>query len=543
MVLLLGCSLIVEAQCAVAATYYVATSGNDSNTGTLVSAPMRTITRAVNKVVAGDTVYVRGGTYREDVEMARGGTATAPVHVLPYGTELPIVKGSDIVTGWVPHSGGIWKKTGWSVNSQQVFVDFDARPGNSLQQIGMPAAHYGSWEYPTPVGSGVSSMIAGSFYWEAWSKTLYVWLKDGSSPNNHVMEASVRQRVFHMAQPYVSLKGFAFRHSNTSAFVQQGSAVELSSHSTIENSDIQYMDFAGLGMGYQQDSSQALNCNVSNNGNSGVNAIAATNFVVAGLKMNYNNSRKFNPLWHAGGLKAATGANGIVRDSEAAYNTGPGIWFDYSSSGKPIVVRSNYVHHNGPKEAAIFFEASSNGVIMDNVLVSNTRRGIYLAASHIVYVLNNTIVGTNERAAIEVAGMPRDNATLTDNKIQNNIISASGGTAQYDIFLQADNGSTIARNTSDYNLIHRPFGQVSYYKGKAYTDLPSWRSGTGYDMHSVNGDPLFVGTSYAGALSYQLGSGSMAVNRGLSLGTMVPDDYLHVVRPSLGVDIGAFEKK
>jgi parallel beta-helix repeat protein len=528
---------------AAAATYYVATTGNDSNTGTSVSAPMRTITRAVNKVVAGDTVYVRGGTYREDVEMARGGTATAPVHVLPYGTELPILKGSDVVTGWVHHSGGIYKRTGWAVNSQQVFVDFDTHPGKSLQQIGHPASFYGSWEYPSPVGSGVSTMKAGSFYWEAWSKTLYVWLKDGSSPSNHVMEASVRQRVFHMAQPYVSLKGFAFRHSNTSAFVKQGSAVELSSHSTIEKCDIQYMDFAGLGMGYQTNGAQALNCNVSNNGSSGVNAISANGFLLSGMKMNYNNSRNFNPLWHAGGFKGATNANGTVRDSEAAYNTGPGIWFDYSSSGKPIVVRSNYVHHNGPKEGAIFFEASSNGVIMDNVVVNNARRGIYVASSHIIYVLNNTIAGTTERAAIEVAGMPRTGATLTDNKIQNNIISAAGGNAQYDIFVQADNGSTIARNTSDYNLINRPFGQVSFYKGKAYTDLASWRSGTGYDMHSVNGDPHFVGTAYAGALSYQLGSGSAAVNKGLSLGTMVPDDYLHAVRPSVAVDIGAFEKK
>jgi parallel beta-helix repeat protein len=537
---LLWCCLVVEAQ---AANYYVATSGNDSNSGTSVNAPFKTISQAVNKVVAGDTVFVRGGTYREDVEMVRGGTAALPVRVLPYQSEVPILKGSDLVTGWVQHSGSIWKKTGWAVNSQQVFVDFDARPDKSLQQIGMPAAHYGAWEYPTPVGSGVSTMTAGSFYWDGYAKTLYVWLRDGSNPNNHVMEASVRQRVFHMAQPYVSLRGFSFRHSNTSAFMPQGAAVELSSHSTIGECDIQYMDFAGLSMGYQQDGALALNCNVSNNGNSGINAVSSTNFLISKTKMNYNNSRNFNPLWHAGGFKAATRANGTIVDSEVAFNAGSGIWFDFCDSGRPISVRSNYVHDNGPKEAAVFIEVSSNAVVLNNVITNNARRGVYVSASHIVSVVNNTIAGTTDRSAIEVAGMPRANATLTDNVVQNNIISAAGGSGQYDIFLQEDNGSTIARNRSDFNFIHRSFGQVALYKGKLYTDLTSWRAGTGNDVHSLNGDPLFVAAGATGVLKFQLLTGSSAINTGISLGTMVPDDYLHALRPATGVDIGAFEKK
>jgi pectate lyase-like protein len=42
--------------------YYVATNGNDANTGT-ISSPFLTIKRAQTSVVAGDTVYIRGGTY------------------------------------------------------------------------------------------------------------------------------------------------------------------------------------------------------------------------------------------------------------------------------------------------------------------------------------------------------------------------------------------------------------------------------------------------------------------------------------------------
>jgi hypothetical protein len=55
--LLIACSL--PAYCTV---YYVATNGNDANAGT-ISAPFLTIQRAQTAAAAGDTVYIRGGTY------------------------------------------------------------------------------------------------------------------------------------------------------------------------------------------------------------------------------------------------------------------------------------------------------------------------------------------------------------------------------------------------------------------------------------------------------------------------------------------------
>ena len=59
---------------AVADTFYVDPSGNNSNPGTSAQ-PWRTIQYAVTKVSPGDTVLVGDGIYREKVIITRSGTA------------------------------------------------------------------------------------------------------------------------------------------------------------------------------------------------------------------------------------------------------------------------------------------------------------------------------------------------------------------------------------------------------------------------------------------------------------------------------------
>ncbi|HZV97924.1 MAG TPA: right-handed parallel beta-helix repeat-containing protein [Methylophilaceae bacterium] len=517
------------------ATYYVATNGSDTANGTSLTSPFRTIQKAMNTVVAGDVVNVRGGTYREEINAYRGGAAGNYVTVQGYNGEVPVVKGSEIVTGWTLHGGNIWKKTNWGINSQQVFA---AGRAASLQQIGMPSTMVTSWEYHAPVGSGLSSMRAGSFYYDGGAKTLYVWLPDGSNPNNTTMEVSTKRRLFYMGAGYIYLKGIAFRHTSTSAYTQQGSAVELGANSIADKIDVQYVDFSGVGLGYMKSGGQLINSNLSNNGNSGVNGPASYNFRVAGNKMNNNNTRNFNPLWHGGGLKATTKAYGIVENNEAAYNNGSGIWCDYCNSGNQIIVRNNYVHDNGPKDSAIFLEVTKNALVYNNVLVNNTRRGIYLSATDNTRVYNNTIVGTKGHAAIDVHGMPRSGATLTNNVVNNNIVH--NNSTLYDINI-ATPGTGISGNTSDYNNVYRSGGNVMMYFGKWYYTVASWALGTRYDTHSLSVNPMFVGGTAVSANNYALQSSSPVINKGLTLAA-VPNDYLNNKRPGGGAyDMGAFE--
>jgi hypothetical protein len=84
-------SALVPAVAAHAATYYVATNGNNSNSGTSAQ-PWRTVAYAASKMVAGDTTYVSGGTYNEGViRFGKSGTSSAPIKLLNVSGQFPII--------------------------------------------------------------------------------------------------------------------------------------------------------------------------------------------------------------------------------------------------------------------------------------------------------------------------------------------------------------------------------------------------------------------------------------------------------------------
>src|SRR5579863_6735482 len=78
-------------------TYYVSTSGKDSNPGT-IDEPWLTIQHAADEVHAGDTVYVRQGVYtKETVEMKASGSASAGfITFSSYPGELATLDGTGL---------------------------------------------------------------------------------------------------------------------------------------------------------------------------------------------------------------------------------------------------------------------------------------------------------------------------------------------------------------------------------------------------------------------------------------------------------------
>jgi hypothetical protein len=76
--------------------YYVSTTGSDTNSGT-INQPWKTITKAANTMSAGDTVYIRGGTYPEQVIPQKSGNATAGyITYAAYPGETPVIDGASL---------------------------------------------------------------------------------------------------------------------------------------------------------------------------------------------------------------------------------------------------------------------------------------------------------------------------------------------------------------------------------------------------------------------------------------------------------------
>ncbi|MDH5833485.1 right-handed parallel beta-helix repeat-containing protein [Luteimonas kalidii] len=87
--------------------YYVAPDGKADVTGTELASPT-TIESAIARVVTGDTIVLRGGTYRTGgLQLNQG------ITLQPYRDEHPVLKGTRVADDWEELRDGTWR-TKWS---------------------------------------------------------------------------------------------------------------------------------------------------------------------------------------------------------------------------------------------------------------------------------------------------------------------------------------------------------------------------------------------------------------------------------------------
>jgi len=83
-------------------TFYVATNGKDSNIGS-IEFPFNTLKKAWSQLMAGDTVFMRGGTYNNSIMPPtslladKSGTRENPIIIQNYRGEKPILDYSDAI--------------------------------------------------------------------------------------------------------------------------------------------------------------------------------------------------------------------------------------------------------------------------------------------------------------------------------------------------------------------------------------------------------------------------------------------------------------
>ena len=167
--------------------YYVSPSGSDSNDGSSVATPFRTLSKAVTVLGPGTTLFVRGGVYRETVKLLTSGTATAPITIEPYQNEQVVINGTDVVSNWIPYTGNIYHtQMSWDLGTgnNQVFVD-----GGMMDQARFPHKTLtNSLLNPATTTATVGGQTYASaplnFYSNATTSPVTVTSKDFNQPDN-----------------------------------------------------------------------------------------------------------------------------------------------------------------------------------------------------------------------------------------------------------------------------------------------------------------------------------------------------------------------
>jgi alpha-N-arabinofuranosidase len=189
--------------------------------------PFATISAAALVAQPGDVVTVHEGVYRERVNPPRGGESDSKriVYQAAPGEQV-VIKGSEIVRGWVKLREHVWKL----ILPSSFFGDYnpfaDVIQGEWHAHRGYPR-HTGSvyvngaWMDEARELDDVLAPIGDRPYWwaEVAEDRVTIWAQfDRIDPNVETVEINVRPCVIYPDAPgrnYITIRGFTLRHAAT----------------------------------------------------------------------------------------------------------------------------------------------------------------------------------------------------------------------------------------------------------------------------------------------------------------------------------------
>lgn len=181
---------------------FVATTGNDANTGTIPTAPLRTIQRAATLAQAGDLVLIQPGIYRETVTIARSGTATQPL-VFRGAAAGAIVDGADATIA----AGVRWTQSG---RVHSIVTGFPT--GSVVTEVGR-LFEYGSLSELQALAAGAP----GGFFFDG--TRVHVSFLDGSTPASHSMQVGrLEQGFVANNRAFIRIENLEIRYQGASEF-------------------------------------------------------------------------------------------------------------------------------------------------------------------------------------------------------------------------------------------------------------------------------------------------------------------------------------
>jgi hypothetical protein len=212
-----------------AQTLYVATSGSDSNPGTLAQ-PLRTIQRAETLANAGTLVLIQPGVYREEVTVNVSGNASQPIVFRGNGAGV-IVDGADatIAAGvtWTAEGGGVYSRAiGFNTNLV-------------VSELGRMYEYFSLADLQAlPTGAPGGFFLSGG--------VLRVRFSNNTSPATHTMHVARLENGFHLTGvSFVRIENVEIRHYGSDGF-GKGVYLEQSNDCAVRASNIHEVQLANI---------------------------------------------------------------------------------------------------------------------------------------------------------------------------------------------------------------------------------------------------------------------------------------------------------
>ena len=473
--------------------FYVSPSGSDSNTGTQLS-PWKTIQHAANSVHAGDTIYVRAGTYNESVTIAVSGSAAAgPVIFQSYPGETAIVDG----TGLTPSTSDVQGLFNIEDESYVTIQGFEIRNYQTSSSSATPA---GIWI----TGAGSNIQILNNVIHN---------IVTTSEANGNAFGIAVYGSEAPAALDSVTISGnqvYSLKTGNSETVNVDGNVTNF----VISNNIIHDNDNIGIDViGFEGVSPNSA-YDYARNGEVSGNTV-------------YNISAINNP------------GEGNEYDADGIYVDG----------GSQVVIERNLVHNcdlNIEVASEHKGHVSSYVTVRNNLVYAGNSVGISIGgyASNVggtdhCTIVNNTLYGNDTKNT--GSGELQVQYYATNNIFENNIVYATSQGLLINNYTNSEANPVVV----DYNLYFSSVNSGSadfIWNGTDHTGFSGYQSATGNDSHSQYADPQFLSLTTP---NLQVQATSPAVNGGTNLGAAVVGtvDYAGNARvQGSTIDIGAYEQ-
>lgn len=526
--------------------YYVdASGGNDNNDGLSISSVWRTINKVNNyNFLPGDRIlFKRGNQWRELLYISCSGSASSPIIFGAYGTgPNPIIKGTEIFSGWSEVEPNVWVKNG--INVQPNIVLFDGVCG---------IIKYGD----NP------SCLQSDKEWFWHSNSLYQYsvsdpdirytnpgtemgIRDKCIVLEHVSHVKIQDIVVEGANEYG-----VFLYGNLSNVILDGITAQKNGYHGITSSSE-----------YEQDDVIVQNCTASFNGAYGIVAGNKTKrWTISKCNAHHNGTLLGSaPLDFGGGIKigGAIGTshpenclvenckvtlNGInALGNPVANNKGFGIWLDINQNSEfsNHIIRYNEVYENN--DSGIVIEKSKYAEVYYNLSYKNADYGIWISADAEGPCTNNNKIYNNcvyaNKIGICAHGPYSGGYNLfSNNEIKNNIVSGNSY-CEFSAKWGGENSGAGLGNLYSFNCFGAESQNfIEWGSGVFLSSYDTWESYYGSETTSVNAEPNFTNPTSA---QFTPHSSSPCINAGTDVG--LKQDFIgNDVPNGRTVDIGAYE--